>query len=259
MSRRTILLLVAVLVAALGTALILLYVKGINDRATEGQALVEVLVADDVINVNEAAADAQAAGKFVTKQIPSSAKVEGALSSLKSLEGKVALGEIFPGEQILAQKFGQPGSSGLLPIPDDLMAISVELSDPARVAGFVNNGSEVAIFASADPQLITASGDERPLSTTTRIIATRVLVIGVGDTTVTTPSGSGNDQNAATDAAIPRTILTIAVTQTQAEKVLYAARNGDLAFALLTANSTVQDAQGVTGANLYPELYRAAR
>ncbi len=72
------------------------------------------------------------------------------------------------------------------------MAISVELSDPARVAGFVNNGSEVAIFSSADPQLITPDGDERPLSSTTRIIAAPVLVIGVGDTTVTTQSGSAN-------------------------------------------------------------------
>lgn len=259
MSRRTILLLVAVLIAALGTAMILLYVKSIDDRATEGQALVEVLVADDVINVNESAADAQAAGKFVTTEIPSSAKVEGALSSLKSLEGKVALGEIYPGEQILAQKFGQPGSSGLLPIPAEKMAISVELSDPARVAGFVNNGSEVAIFSSADPQLITPDGDERPLSSTTRLIAAPVLVIGVGDTTVTTQSGSATDENADPNATIPRTILTIAVTQSEAEKILFAARNSDVAFALLTDESLVRDTPGVTAQDLYPELYGDAR
>ena len=32
------------------------------------------------------------------------------------------------------------------------MAISVNLTDPARVAGFVNPGSEVGIFVSADDE-----------------------------------------------------------------------------------------------------------
>ncbi len=41
--------------------------------------------------------------------------------------------------------------------------------------------------------------------------------------------------------AIPRTILTIAVTQSEAEKILFAARNSDVAFALLTDESVVRD------------------
>ena len=37
-------------------------------------------------------------------------------------------------------------------IPDDKMAVSVELTDFERVAGFVNPGNEVAVFATAlDP------------------------------------------------------------------------------------------------------------
>ena len=36
-----------------------------------------------------------------------------------------------------------------LVIPDDKMAVSVELTDFERVAGFVNPGSEVAIFGTA--------------------------------------------------------------------------------------------------------------
>ncbi len=253
MPRRNVLLVAAVLVAALGTLLIVMYVRGIDARATQGQELVEVLVADEVVEVNESVADAQAGGKFVTKRIPSAARVEGALSSLKSLEGKVATGLIYPGEQILAQNFGQPGSGGLLPIPSGKMAISVELSDPARVAGFVDNGSEVAIFASADPRLVTPEGDERQLSTSTRVIATRVLVIGVGDTTVTS-EGDAADQESG-DSAIPRTILTLAVTQAEAEKILFAARNSEIAFGLLTDDSSVQDTRGVTARDLFPELF----
>jgi pilus assembly protein CpaB len=50
MARRSILLFVALIIAALGTTMIVLYVQGIDARATEGQELVEVLTATEVIN-----------------------------------------------------------------------------------------------------------------------------------------------------------------------------------------------------------------
>ena len=82
--------------------------------------------------------------------------VDGALSSTGSISDLVALGTIYPGEQIIAPKFGSLGDTESLVIPDDKMAVSVELTDPERVAGFVNPGSEVAIFVSADPVALTA-------------------------------------------------------------------------------------------------------
>ena len=49
MARRSILLSVAVLIALIGTALIVVYVQGIDARAAEGQELVEFLVATDTL------------------------------------------------------------------------------------------------------------------------------------------------------------------------------------------------------------------
>ena len=59
MARRSVLLIAAVLIAAVGTAMILLYVKGIDDRATRGQELVEVLTATETIEAGETVAAAQ--------------------------------------------------------------------------------------------------------------------------------------------------------------------------------------------------------
>ena len=59
MARRSVLLIVAALIAALGTAMILLYVQGINARATEGQDLVRVLTATEVIEPGETMDEAQ--------------------------------------------------------------------------------------------------------------------------------------------------------------------------------------------------------
>ena len=71
-------------------------------------------------------------------------------------------------------------------IPDDKMAVSVELTDFERVAGFVNPGNEVAIFATAlDPVALLPDNKEQKLGSITRIVLTRVPVLGVGTTSVT--------------------------------------------------------------------------
>ena len=75
------------------------------------------------------------------------ALLDGYQTTLDSLTGTVSLGTIYPGEQIISAKWGQSAAVGsALQIPDTNMAASVNLTDPARVAGFVNPGSEVAIF-----------------------------------------------------------------------------------------------------------------
>lgn len=258
MARRSILLSVAFAIAALGTAMIILYVQGIDARATEGQQRVEVLTATDVIEAGESVADAQAAGKFEKADVVREDMVDGALSSTSSIDEKVALGTIYPGQQIMGQQFGEPGSEETLTIPEDKLAVSVELTDPARVAGFVTPGSHVAIFASGDPEVYKADGSTQKLSPYTRILLPDVEVIGVGDTSMSSRTTT-DDEGQQTTEQIPRTILTVAVTQEQAERVIFAGRNGDLAFALRTDKSKVSDGPGVTARIIMPEAFGALR
>lgn len=257
MARRSVLLIAALAIAALGTALILVYVQGIDARAKEGQTLVEVLVATETIEPGESIETAQAAGKVQSSQLVEDARVEGALTSTKTLAGKVAVATIYPGEQIISQKFDEAGAQESLSIPDDKLAISVELPDPARVAGFVNPGSAVAIFVSADPELVKADGSTQQLPPYTRLLLGKVEVIGVGATTVQSRTVTNEDGEKTTEE-IPRTILTLAVDQAQAEKVIYAARNGELSFALLSDRSEVVDKVGVTAVDIMPEVFRGA-
>lgn len=258
MSRRLILLTVAFIVAALGTTMIVLYVQGIDARAAEGQELVEVLTATDVIEPGESVAKAQAAGKLEKTDVVREDAVEGALTSTTSIEDQVALGTIYPGEQIISPKFGEPGSAETLTIPDDKLAISVELTDPARVAGFVNPGSEVAIFLSADPFLMKPDGAKQELPPYTRLLLPKVQVIGVGTTTVTSKTVT-SDEGEQTTEQVPRTILTVAVDQEQAEKVIYGQRNGELSFALQSDKSQVHDNAGVTATDVLPEAFGGLR
>ncbi|TIC84133.1 Flp pilus assembly protein CpaB [Nocardioides sp. GY 10127] len=256
MARRSILLGVAFLIAAFGTTLVVLYVQGIEARATAGQDLVEVLVATDTIDVGESVSDAQDAGKLEKTQVLRDDLVDGALVSTASIEGEVALGTVYPGQQILAAQFGDVADASTLEIPEGTMAISVELSDPARVAGFVEPGSDVVIFASADPEIYKRDGTTRKLSPYTGLLLPKVEVIGVGTTSVTSRTTTDEDGQQTTEE-VPRTILTIAVTQEQAEKVIYAARNGDLSFALRTDDTDATEDDGVTATDVLPGAFGA--
>jgi pilus assembly protein CpaB len=156
----------------------------------------------------------------------------------------VSLGTIYPGEQIISAKWGASASvQSSLQIPDGMMAKSVNLTDPGRVAGFVNPGSTVAVFYSGtDPQ------GGQPF---TRLLLDKVTVLGVGSTTpvsTTTTDQSG----ASTTEQLPRTLITLALTQAQVEKTTWAEGNGELSFALLTDKSTVQpDAAGMDATKLF--------
>ncbi len=242
MARRSVLLVLAIVTALIGTALIVLYVQGIDSRATAGQELVKVLVATEVVDAGEAVATAEEAGKFSAKEVRREDMVPGALSSVTSVTGLVATGSIFPGEQLIADRFGNVGDTQTLVIPDDKFAMSVELTDPERVAGFVNPGSEVAIFVTvATPKQYT------------RILLTRVTVIGVGQTTTTSRTVT-DDSGAQLVEEIPKTILTLALDQKQSEKLIWADRFGDLNFALLSEKTKVVDQPGVDAPIVIPGL-----
>ena len=79
-------------------------------------------------------------------------------------------------------------------------------------------------------------------------------MLGVGTTSVT--SRTTQDDEGATTEEVAKTILTIAVTQEQAEKLVQADRTGDLNFALLTDDTATADNPGARLGDVYPELFR---
>jgi len=252
MDRRRILLVVAVLVAALGSALVFLYTKGADTRAEEKFDTVEVLKATAVIAPGEKFEDAQAAGKLARQSVSQDSLLDGYQTTTDSLGGTVSLGTIYPGEQIISAKWGASAAvQSSLGTPDGMMAITVDLTDPARVAGFVNPGSTVAIFMTGTAKPIDQQGNEAgPDIQFTRLLLDKVLVLGVGATTAVSTTTT-DESGASTTEQLPRTLLTLAVSQDQAQKVLYAKANGELAFGLLTDKSTVAPGAPTTFDNLF--------
>lgn len=245
MDRRKVLLLVAALVAALGTLLVFLYVKGADSRADERYGAVQVLRATKPIAVGESVEAAQAAGKIATGQVSAQDLLPGALTTLESVQDKAASVEILPGEQIVETKFGstEEGTATTLPIPEGKLAISVNLDDPSRVAGFLEPGNRVAVF-------MAGNDDKGPF---TRLLLPNVQVLALGATSTQPAPAPAEGEEATAEAAtpLPQTLLTLAVSQKEAERVMYATQNGSLALGLLDDESEVAPSQGVVADNLF--------
>jgi len=247
MDRRRLLLMLAVFVAIIGTALVFLYVRGADNRAQNQYDSVSVLKANQDIPAGEKYDDALAAGKISLQPVPQNQLNEGYQTSTEALKGKVAAVPIFSGQQIIGSQFGNTvqAVSTALPIPKGMVAISVNLTDPDRVAGNIQNGSEVAIFVSQlNPETSTTPG-AAPSAAWTRLLLPKVTVLNVGSpvtTTSTTTDSSGNQ----TTEQLPRTLLTLAVTQKDAQKVILSSKALDLTFALLTQDSKVKSARETT-------------
>ncbi len=146
MDRRKALLVVAAVIAAVGTLLVFLYVRGADNRADERYGAVNVLRVVKDIAPGETVEAAQAAGKIETSSVSQKDLLPNALTGIEPVTGKVAVTAIYKGEQLVSTKFGATGSANGLTIPKGKIAISVNLTDPARVAGFVNPGDKVTIF-----------------------------------------------------------------------------------------------------------------
>jgi pilus assembly protein CpaB len=202
-----------------------------------------VLVAAENISAGTTADQAVAAGSMVLKKVASNDQATGVVGNPAALQGQVALGTIFQGQQIVSAMFGSAANAGTtdLQIPKNLIAASFSFQDPNRVAGFLQAGSKVAVWVT------TAAGNTSG-NTTTRLLLPRVQILAVGATTIT----PAVDPTKANPEAPPRALMTLALTQREAEKLVHAQTLGDLYLGLLSDSSKVSTTdKGVTAKNLF--------
>jgi len=241
--RRRLLLVVAAVIAALGVAAVFMYARGADARAAEKYDTVEVLTASQDIAPGESLDDALESGKVQLTRIARAQLLEGASDDSEPLRSKVALTTIYAGEQLIPAKFGaieDVEARSSLPIPKGKIAISILVKDDGRVGRFTKAGSEISVIST----LLDDSG--HPI--VTRILLDRVTVLADGTQTVEPEKGEGTSN--VTDASIQR-LVTIAVTQEQAERVRFAEKGGELSIALLNDASEVKSGPGVTADNLF--------
>ncbi len=127
-----------------------------------------------------------------------------ALTNLAQIAGLQTTVPIFKGQILMARMFATASATGGLSIPPGTNAITLELSDPGRVAGFVQPGSKVVVY---QPGLGGVPG---------KVILKEAPVIAVGPTTA---SGKGGD-GVVSNKGVPIVLITFALSPVDSVKVV---------------------------------------
>ena len=142
MNKRILVGVAALLLAAIGTTAVLLYARGADRRALQGQEAVSAYVVRKDVPAGTTARKAIDDGLIVKELIASKGVPEGTLTSVDSgYENLVATSDMQPGELVLQSRFGtQAAVDGRLVVPEGKMAVSVALDDPYHVGPFLSVG-----------------------------------------------------------------------------------------------------------------------
>ncbi len=153
MQRRLIAAVVAVVLAGIGAVMLFNYVATADARAMAGLNPTTVLVVTQTIPANTPAS--QVAGMVAAKEIPASAVVNGALTSLNVVANLATTTELEPGEQLLRSRFAEPGttSNGSVRIEDHMQQLTLKLDAPKAAGGQLTPGDKVAVYLTLDGKI----------------------------------------------------------------------------------------------------------
>ena len=265
MSRRIIAVLAALIIAVVGSVSVVAYARAADQRALAGQEAVRAYVAQQQVPAGTTAGQAVQDGLIVQQLIARKGVPDDALTAVGGEYAQlVATSAIQPGEIVLANRFAARGvAQGALPVPNGLLAVSVSLDDPSHVGSFVNVGSKVAVFDTfnvqeSDKAGLTPAGDHlqdnHAFTRATRLLLPSVEVLAVDDSTTVTSKPENQDKptGLAASAMQPTTtLLTLAVTQDQAQRLVHGSRTGTLTFALLGPETKATPGAGVNDRTLF--------
>ncbi|NNC41187.1 MAG: hypothetical protein HKN95_10885 [Acidimicrobiia bacterium] len=152
MDRKWIGVLISLVLAAVGTWVLVQYVNGADERALEGTETVDVLVVSETIP--EGATVQEVSSRVERQQVPVATQAAGSVDSLAALQGTVTAVALVPGEQVITSRFVTPqqfSEAAEYVIPDELLAVTLSLSPDRAVGGELNPGDLVAVVASFEP------------------------------------------------------------------------------------------------------------
>jgi pilus assembly protein CpaB len=246
MSKRAIGLLVAVILALIGTVALVAFVAGAEERALEGEQLVEVYVVTELIAGGTSGDELE---ELVTvEEVPVKVRPDDAVDSLATLRGRVAAVDLQPGEQLLESRFVEVSEFTSreigVQVPEDMVEVTVALDPERAVGGLLEPGQTVSVFASFEPFELTtflveidgeevvippAAGQDVEAETpnSTDLILHKVLVTAVQERPAAGSFGAEDGEvDRLTTAPEDQILVTLALPPNDAERVVFTAEFG---------------------------------
>ena len=206
-NRRTVILIVAVVVAIVAAGAIYGYLNSVQDRAYADAKLVKVYRVDKDVKKGVPGEQAIDQGVVKSSDIPQKYRPTTALTDINSIRGKVALNDLSAGQVVVDGMFVDPRVATVSfaqRIPAGQVAISVQVDQVRGVANFVVPGDQVNLLATAP------DGE--------RYLYQNVNVIAVG----ATPAPQPGETTASTTPVGGSGLITFAVPPQAAAKIAIA-------------------------------------
>jgi len=203
--------LVAAGLALVGVLLVLLYVSGYRNHVLRGAALVPVFVAARDIPQGTTGADVAGGGYLERQSVLRRNVVAGAISKTDQIGAFAASTTIVAGEQVTVRQFQPVAQQGVLAgISGNQRAMTVPGDPNQLLSGTVKDGDRVDVLVNFRYGINPPAGAANAGSLSrvvARIIIRNLLVLRAPST-----SSGGS--------------ITVALTDTQSQKLLFAVKNG---------------------------------
>ena len=205
----------AIMLAAVATGAVYLYVKGVKQDNKTAAGQVQVLVSKANIPAGTALDPLIAQNQFELKSFSGDELVQGAVTSVDQLRGHSTSAAIIAGEQItLARLSGTTArTGGILGIKDGYEAVTLSVDAPHGGGGFVQIGDHITVYAQG------SGGNNAQDAVVTLIPDVRVLSVFATNGS----SGTAGNGVQATSATLQ---MTLELTPQDAEKLILASGSG---------------------------------
>lgn len=245
----------AVLLAIVGTWLMMTYVSGAEERAWAGVETTAVLVVTEAVPAGTASDVALLSVE--QQELPAKAIAEGVVVDTASLAGQVTTVDLVPGEQLLSTRFAPPeeadaeAESPVVELPAGYQELSISLDAERTVGGKLAAGDTVGVFISIGNKTETGP-------TVTHLTLHKVLITDIqgGSSPRTSedaaPEPAAEEPAAPTDALPSNALMfTLALTSAEAEKVVWGQEFGTIWLSLEPEDAVEDGTQQITRENVH--------
>lgn len=212
-------------VGLIGAGLVLAYVRGVESRATAGEALVPVLIAQGTIDAGTPGTEVRDLVRRT--EVPGKYAAPGAISDVTEILSRFAVEQIERGETLTESQFAVAGATkGRLPIPKGKEAVAIAINLDPGVASYVAPGDFVSIYSTF------RQGGE-----VTMKILSNIEVLS----TQANPTNSAQRFTGSTGTPGNQLVFVLAVTPEEAAKLIHARQVGSLWFTLVPQGQRSED------------------
>lgn len=228
----------ALLVALIGTVMLVMYVQNADKRAMADTETESVYVVAKPIAAGTG--KDKLAASLVKKEVPKLALASETVSSLDDLGEKVTAVPLVPGEQLLSSRMIDANSllgASRVQVPEGLQEITLKLPIERVVGGVLKAGDTVGVFISLDDATTNAAtGEVLSKSSGTQLTFHKVLVTATQYSNGTAAK-SESATATATDGAVPAKkeaandgtyLVTLARSSADAERIIFATEFGSI-------------------------------